>query len=288
MVKIVLGVDIGGSHITSELVDLEKKEGIKSSWYRNKINTNGSVEEIIDAWADNIEKSIGSSAIKPQRISIAMPGPMDYKTGICKIKDQNKYENLYGQNVKVLLAQRLGYEEGVLHFINDAASFLQGELFSGSISEFDEAIGLTLGTGLGTSHTVKGAAQDSNLWKTPFLKGIAEDYISTRWFISRFAELSGIKVEDVKDLVENHHLSPSFQLVFDEFSKNLASFLYLFIKKKRPLAAVIGGNIAKAEHYFLDNTRKYLTEIMGYSFPVRTSLLGEEAAILGAGASFYN
>jgi len=52
-----------------------------------------------------------------------------------------------------------------------------------------------------------------------------------------------------------------------------------------PLAAVIGGNIANAEHYFLNDTRKFLAEMMGYSFPIRCSALGEKAALLGAGSS---
>lgn len=284
--NVILGVDIGGSHITSELVDLEKKSAIESSYHRNKLNTDGSVSDIIEAWASAIETSLHNSEIKSSQICIAMPGPMDYELGICKIKDQNKYGALYEKNVKLLLAERLGYPTAAIQFKNDAACFLQGELFSGSISEFDEAIGLTLGTGLGTAHTVNGEARDSNLWKAPFLKGIAEDYISTRWFVKRFEELSGIVIRDVKDLVDNHHASPYFEKVFDEFSYNLALFLKIFIKRKRPLAAVIGGNIALAEAYFLDRTRKYLKDFMGYSFPIRKSVLGEEAAILGAGASF--
>ncbi|WP_316785061.1 ROK family protein [Pedobacter frigiditerrae] len=286
--KTILGVDIGGSHITSQLVDIAKKEGLSSTWQRNHLNTNAKTDEIIDIWANTIESSMASSPFKPQYISLAMPGPMDYKNGISHIKGMNKYDDLYGKDIKELLANRLGFEKSNIHFMNDAASFLQGELFNGSVSEFDNAIGLTLGTGLGTAHTVKGKAQDSNLWKTPLLSGIAEDYISTKWFVSRFKELSGVAIKDVKDLVDNHHHSPHFQTLFEEFSRNLSSFLYFFITKKRPLAVVIGGNIIKAEQYFLDKTRKYLAEAMGYSIPVRPSLLGEQAMILGAVARFCN
>jgi len=286
MKKFVLGVDIGGSHITAQLIDLEKKEAIAESWSRGRLDPNASAEEIINSWAEIIEQSIEKSAIVPEKISIAMPGPMDYKRGICKIKDQEKYLSLYQKNIKELLANRLGYKTSNINFMNDAACFLKGELFTGSISEFDDAIGLTLGTGLGTSHTLNGSAYDSNLWKMPFLKGIAEDYISTRWFVKRFKELSGITIKDVKDLVDNYTENPFFKEVFAEFSYNLAVFIHKFIRKKMPLAAVIGGNIANAEAYFMAETRKHLTTMMGYSFPVRKSQLGEKAAMLGAGASF--
>jgi glucokinase len=119
----------------------------------------------------------------------------------------------------------------------------------------------------------------------PFLKGIAEDYISTRWFVTRFEELAGVKINDVKDLVENYRDSPYFRSIFTEFSINLAKFIYKFVRKKMPLAAVIGGNIVQAEAYFLDDTRKYLAQMMGYSFPIKRSTLGETAALIGAGSS---
>lgn len=286
MENIVLGADIGGSHITAALIDLTEKNEIGKSWSRTRLNSSGSATEIIDAWAAAIEKSIDSHPVKPSMISIAMPGPMDYKNGVCRIKGQDKYSALYNINIKEMLATRLGVAPAVVNFKNDAACFLKGELFTGSLRGIDDAIGLTLGTGLGTSHTKNGEAFDSDLWKMPFLKGIAEDYISTRWFIKRFKELADIEIKDVKDLVENHKDSPHFTTIFHEFSTNLAKFIYKFIRKKMPHAAVIGGNIANAEQYFLSDTRRILAEMMGYSFPIRRSALGEKAALFGAGSSF--
>jgi len=286
MENIVLGADIGGSHITAALIDLEGKNEIGESWSRARLDSRGSAEDIIDAWAETIEKSMESYPVKPSKISIAMPGPMDYKNGICRIKDQDKYTALYNINIKEMLAARLGISPASVNFKNDAACFLTGEIFTGSLKGIDNAIGLTLGTGLGTSHIKNGEAFDSDLWKMPFLQGIAEDYISTRWFVKRFKELAGIELKDVKDLVENYQDSPYFKAIFLEFSLNLAKFIHKFIRKKMPHAAVIGGNIANAEDYFLNDTRKFLAEMMGYSFPIRRSTLGEKAALLGAGSSF--
>ncbi|MES2418420.1 MAG: ROK family protein [Bacteroidota bacterium] len=286
MNRIVLGVDIGGSHITAALIDLVQKIEIKESWSRNRIDANASASEIINAWANTIENSMGLRAMLPSKINIAMPGPMNYKKGICKIKSQDKYNALYNLNIKAKLAERLDFDSKKINFINDAACFLKGEVFNGSLSGIDDAIGLTLGTGLGTSYYAKGKATDANLWKMPFMKGIAEDYISTRWFVKRFAELSGIVIKDVKELVEHHPGNPHFKQVFKEFSENLAGFLYKFIRKGMPLAAVIGGNIANAEAYFLHETREYLAEMMGYSFPVKRSGLGESATLMGAGSSY--
>jgi glucokinase len=285
MKKIVLGVDIGGSHITAALIDLDTRNEIDKTKYRARLDANASAEEIIEAWALTIEKSINSYPTLPAGISIAMPGPMDYKNGVCRIKDQDKYGALYEVNIKEKLAQRLGFSPANISFRNDAVCFLQGEVFSGSLKGLDKTIGLTLGTGLGTAHTTNGEAFDSDLWKMPFKKGIAEDYISTRWFVNRFEELAEVRIKDVKDLVENYRDSPYFRSIFTEFSMNLAKFIYKFVRKKMPLAAVIGGNIVQAEAYFLDDTRKYLAQMMGYSFPIKRSTLGEKAALIGAGSS---
>lgn len=286
MNKIVLGVDIGGSHITATLIDLVQKIEIIESWSRARIDSTGSADEIINAWAYTIENSMGYRAIQPDKINIAMPGPMNYKMGICKIKDQDKYKALFNLNIKAKLAERLAFNPKKINFINDAACFIKGEVFNGSLSGVDDAIGLTLGTGLGTSYYTKGKAFDAKLWKMPFLKGIAEDYISTRWFVKRFAELSGITIKDVKELVEQHADSPHFKQIFKEFSENLASFLYKFIRRGMPLAVVIGGNISNAESCFLHDTREKLAKMMGYSFPVKRSILGERATLMGAGSSF--
>jgi glucokinase len=282
MKKIVLGADIGGSHITAALIDLGEKSEIKDTWSRNRIQSEGNAEDIINAWAETLEHSSRGYDLKSMAINIAMPGPMDYKNGICKIKDQGKYRTLYNLNIKQLLANRLDVPPSAIHFMNDAACFLKGEAFSGSLEGYDHAIGLTLGTGLGTSYMLEGKVKDSGLWNMPFLKGIAEDYISTRWFIKRFAELSGTAIKDVKDLVDNHVGTAHFETIFAEFSLNLANFIHKFIRKDMPLAVVIGGNIVNAEPYFVQDTRKHLAEIMGYSFPVKRSLLGEKAALLGA------
>lgn len=286
MENLVMGIDIGGSHITAMLIDLNLKAEIPGTWSRSKLNSNAGADEIIEAWAHTITKSLRSYHLRPSKISIAMPGPMNYEKGICKIKNQNKYNALFDLNIKELLSSKLGYDSGQISFINDAACFLRGELYVGSLTSYDEAIGMTLGTGLGTSHTLDGKVYDSNLWKMPFKQGIAEDYISTRWFITRFKELSGVEALDVRDIIANHQSSLYFKQLFNEFSANLAHFIYKFVRKKMPLAAVIGGNIAKAEEYFLEDTRRILLEKMGYSFPVKISSLGEKAALIGAGA-FY-
>jgi len=281
---ISVGVDIGGSHITASAIDLSTKRLISGSWMRRPVDSLAEADEILDTWAEVIRGCMESARSKYATIGIAMPGPMDYKNGVCLISDQQKYNALYGMNIGNLLANRLDVDARRINFRNDAACYLQGELFSGSLCGYKRAIGLTLGSGLGTSHTFEGAVVDSELWNMPFLGGIAEDYLSSRWFIERFREICGHKILNVKDLVEGYHGTPPFLSLFSEFSINLALFIFKFINKTVPQAVVIGGNIANADVYFMELTRKYLTEMLGYSIPIRKSALGETAAMIGAAA----
>ena len=285
--RIVMGIDIGGSHITAALIDLDQKKIIEGTWARDRVNGQASTEEVIDSWTETIVKVAGAYSGKFDSFHFAMPGPFAYKKGVSLIKNQDKYRSLYGKNIKDMLAAKLNVDISSINFMNDAACFLQGEVFSGSMNGYDHAIGLTLGTGLGTAHYINGQAKDADFWKMPFMKGIAEDYLSTRWFIKRYFELSGVVIKDVRELVELHSAAPEFKEIFAEFSHNLAGFLYKFIRKKMPLASVIGGNIANAEQYFLDDTRRNLAELMGYSFPVRKSLLNEKATLLGAASATF-
>ncbi|SOD12507.1 ROK family protein [Pedobacter xixiisoli] len=285
MGELVLSADIGGSHITTVMMDVENRIEVPDTWFRTRLDSTASAQEIIGNWSNAINTSIALKNITPSKICLAMPGPMDYKKGISLIQSQDKYRELYNLNLKDKLGERLNFNPKNIHFSNDAACFLKGELFCGSLSGFSEAIGLTLGTGLGTSHIEKGIAHDSNLWKMPFLDGIAEDYISTRWFTKRFEELTGKSVKDVKEIIDEHKNSDHFKTLFSEFSSNLAKFIYRFAQSKKPLAAVIGGNIANAEAYFLADTRKHLFEMMGYSLPVKKSILGEKSILWGAATS---
>ncbi|WP_160718135.1 ROK family protein [Chitinophaga solisilvae] len=276
-----LGIDIGGSHITAAVVNLETRTIDTGSWKRTRVNSQGTPGEIIDAWAEVIEDAFRTAPVATWHIGIGMPGPFDYTEGISLMKDQHKYDALYNLNVKQLLAARLSLTPDHIRFINDAGCFLQGEVFSGAARNYKHVIGLTLGTGLGSAVYHGTLAEDANRWCAPFLDGIAEDYLSTRWFIKRFHELTGITVKDVKALTELTTSGAHVQQVFDEFARHLSAFLLTFIKDESPEAIVIGGNIANAAERFFPAVTREL-ENNNIHIPLLQAALSEQAAILGA------
>lgn len=277
--SVVAGVDIGGSHITAALVDLNRRLILNHTWRRMHINSQGAAQNILDTWQKVIEESFGAHNMKPTTIGIAMPGPFDYEQGISLMKNQNKYDALYNLNIKDILAQRLQIESSEIKFTNDAACFLQGEVFGGLAKDSNKVLGLTLGTGLGSAIALNDKAVDADLWCSPFKNGIAEDLLSTRWFVQRYHELTGRFIKDVKQLVE---LEDAFTIkIFNEFGSNLAEFIAPIVRSEQIEFVVLGGNISNAYQFFERKLQAKLNQ-EGLNIQVGKTMLGENATLIGA------
>ncbi len=283
---IVLGADIGGSHITAKLVDLTEGCALKTTETREHVNAKGTASEIISTWSSVIQKTIEKGDVAIQKIGIAMPGPFDYENGIAWMQDQEKYDSLYGLNVKELLSDKLNLSPDDIRFVNDAEGFLKGEVFNGAAKNTSRSIGITLGTGFGSAKCIDGMTTDADLWRSPFLNGIAEDYLSTRWFVSRYTELSGKTISGVKELSATE--DPLAQKVFSEFGKNLGLFLSGGdVLKNEPEIVLLGGNISNAFPRFINDLNDYMKHL-GKVLPIQKAALGEESALIGAASCWKN
>lgn len=284
--SIVLGVDIGGSHITSALVNLKTKKLVTGSRHRVYVNTKDAADRIITKWTGIIRHSFNACTVPQRWIGFAMPGPFDYETGIALMKGQDKFDAFYGLNVKNLLARSLKIEADHIRFMNDAECFLRGESFCGAASNCASAMGITLGTGLGSSILEKGGCYDADLWCSPFKGGIAEEYLSTRWFTKQYHDLTGKDIKGVKALVDLSSSDPSIQHLFDEFGKNLALFLNEYIDKNTPEVVIIGGNISKAYNLFEKSLHQNIAT-QHHTAIIKKALLGEKAQLMGAASCWY-
>lgn len=278
--KMVLGADIGGSHITTALVNLDSRQIDTCSLVRKPINCQGSVTEIINGWGSAIELCIGAYSDK-LKIGMAMPGPFNYDSGVSWIKGFHKYDALFGLNVKELLADRLGILPSDILLKNDAGCFLQGELFSGVAQGYDHVYGFTLGTGFGSAIGINGIAEDAGLWASPFGNGMAEDYFSTKWFIKRYGQLADMYFSDVESIAKLVGRDAAANKVFEEFSENIGTYFANLVGEHKPEMIVLGGNIVHASKLFFPALLKKIA--VTYSSTVlKKSALGEEAALIGA------
>lgn len=281
----ILTADIGGSHITAGICDLKNHIILNQSVTRVDVYSKAEANVILTSWGNAFKQVLEKNEGLPiSGLSIAMPGPFDYQKGISYIKGLNKYEALYGMDIRQYLADLLKLDPSLVRFRNDAESTIAGEVLTGAGKGLSHhrIMGITLGTGFGSAYSENKITRDINLGSEPYKATIADDYLSTRWFLKRYHELTGIALTGgVKELSELAPKSLVAQDVFKEFAINMSDFLSGHVEQLHPEVLIICGNIAKASKFFMP----YLTKQLN-SVEIKLALLDENAPLIGAAAMF--
>ena len=288
----IIGLDIGGSHVSGAVIDMHRKELLADTYKNVFVNTKASSEDILNTWAALINIILSKINERDlQGISIAVPGPFDYEKGVFLIKGLDKYDGCYGIQVMKSLKNRLHLSNNDIPVIfnNDAHCFATGEAICGVAKNYLKIIALTLGTGFGaafySSDTIitegEGVSKNGELYNEPFKEGMAEDYISARWFLKAYLQQTGEELPGVKELYDRADKDAIAKNLFAEFGKNLAEVLLPFILSFKAECVVLGGNISKAKKYFLPSLQRQF-EKNNLKIEVLFSSLGEKAAIMGS------
>lgn len=291
MKKYAIGADIGGSHISSVLVDMETGRMIPESLAEQKVNNQASADEILNDWAIALCKTMNSATIDElSGIGFAMPGPFDYKTGVALMKNVAKYDSLYGINVGNELKKLLQLPaEMPFRYLNDALSFAVGECWTGKATGYNNVVAITLGTGFGSAFLTNGVPviegdrvpKMGYVYHIPYENGIADDYFSTRWFIKEYFLRSGIQVSGVKEIADRVNQDPIARQIFEHFGTAIGNFLAPLLSKFGAECLVIGGNISGAYPLFGPS---FETALANQNVNVKTviSELMESAAMAGS------
>lgn len=287
-----LGIDIGGSHLSGAAINSETGLLVDGSYQKIQIDSKGSCEEFLTCFESLVEKILNSTnevnVDTLAGIGIAMPGPFDYKNGISHINGVQKFDSIFGLNVKREIEKMVNNVP--VYFINDASSFATGEYASGAAVNSTKSIVLTLGTGFGSTFLIDGIMQDDvkygvpdggYLYHIPFKEGIADDYFSTRWFVNKWNNLDKESVTSVEAISKFAAEGDSDALdLFDEFADNFIEFMTPWVQSFKPDAIVLGGGIAKAAPYFMDKLQAKLNA--NNTINIKICQLWDMAAIFGA------
>ena len=287
-----MGIDVGGSHITLDLVDDTSFEMLPGSTIRKDLDTNAAPSAVLEVFESAIAECAAVAGEESVLgVGLAIPGPFDYAQGICKITPaQQKYEQMFGVDFRTTLSSVLSRSKPVI-FNNDAACFAMGEYFRGGAKGFDKAIIVTLGTGFGASFLDKGRPQTSGegvtdggeLWDVPWKEGIADDYFTTRGVVNEWKARTGEELGGAKDIADLAKAGDERAIgVFNDFGTDLAEFIAPWLKGFKAEAFVIGGNIALSWDLFVPALEKGLAERLSDPVAVKPCILGEQAPIFGA------
>jgi len=283
--RCVLVYDIGGSHVSAAVCaesDLALSPVAKAAKPQS-INT---FLEALSQLASQVTAGMQcvSGAV------LAMPGPFDYAQGVSWMRHKMPY--LYGVNVRHALAGRLGWKDEQVQFLNDAAAFLLGETGAGAARGVSRAVGITLGTGIGSAFAVDGrlvtdgagVPHGGEIWNLPFEDGIVEDLISTRSIQQGYKDRTGHQRE-VAEIAAGAAQDPAAVQVFQEFGRDLGRVLRTLLHEFAPEVVVLGGGISHAAPLFLPAAH---CELQGLPLQLHISILGDRAPLVGGGVSWFS
>ncbi|MCM4150840.1 ROK family protein [Arenibacter sp. N53] len=292
--RIAIGVDVGGSHITSAAVNINKLTIVEGSTFSVKVDNKATKDAILENWSSAINKTLDSISLNSNvDIACAMPGPFHYKTGLALFVGNNqKYESLYNVSIPDELGKYIKGTNLDFRFINDATAFGVGVASMGKAKNYSKVVAITLGTGFGSAFIKDGEPQVIShdvpkggfMWDKPYKDGLGDDYFSTRWCIKRYKDITGVETTGVKQIANANN--DNSRKVFVEFGSNMAEFMLPFLKNYQPDLIILGGNVSKASELFLPAFKNKIKDAgMRVDFEISDVL--EEAAIIGS-AKLYN
>ncbi|MFC3745088.1 ROK family protein [Paenibacillus sp. GCM10012306] len=280
-----IAIDAGGTYLKAGVL----KNGIllpELSLSRPS-HSQGTPDQIVGGLADLILEL--SAAYRAQLdsediqagfvIGLAFPGPFEYEPGISRIRGLNKYDSIYGLNLKVLLRDELIRRAE----INPAVTWLSelavapirlgndAVLFSLGVSRLfpeDKMLCLTLGTGLGSTFIEKrkvvigrsGVPATGMLYEEKFDGEVIDDVFGSRGILSLADRLHArSNADNVHDLALAAQAGdPSAIQVWRVYGQRLGLMLRPYVAAFRPDKLVLGGQIAKSHKLFEDSLQSAL------------------------------
>jgi glucokinase len=266
-------LDIGGTSIKAGVVGRDGAVAAASSFIR-PVDSGGTAEHILGAFSASAQTCIDfarAHGVAIAGIGISICGPFDYQNGISLIRALDKYEAIYGVNVKEHMRRTLGLTAAFpVLFDVDAWAFGRGEVWYGAGRGYDRVIVFTMGTGVGSAFAVKrqivsegpGVPWYGWISGQHHREGILNDYISRTFMVRRYREVTGIEI-DVKEMAERAASGDlAARDVFTEVGAELGGFLRLHhVEEFGAECLIFGGQISKSFDLFAGPIRESLAAI---------------------------
>jgi glucokinase len=280
--RTVIGIDLGATKIKVGKVVGNKIIQASS----NLIPESGQYDA--DSVVEVLKKTISDVFTKEvEGIGIGIPSVVDRKHGI--IYDVQNIPSWKEVHLKEILEKHFK----VPVFIdNDANCFAIGEKLYGKGKEYDNFVGITLGTGIGTGIINRGTLlSDANCGSgefgmIPYLDGIVEDYSSGQFFKHKINVNGGSLFNKAKN-------DDEFALnAYSQFGTHLGNALKIILYAVDPGHIIFGGSIAAAREFYEEAMWE---ELKNYAYPtslktltIEYSTLGGDSPVLGAAAVYLD
>jgi glucokinase len=288
---LVGALEIGGTHVTSALVDVRAGLLLPGTVRRSPIDPHALADELLSDFAAAVADAHAAPDVP---WAVAIPGPFDYRRGIGLYADVGKFDALLGVNLSAGLHAALPHLNGEITFVNDADAFAIGEWRQGVMAAAARCVGITLGSGVGSSFLDDGVPVTTGPTVPP--NGRAhqlkigptdlEDVVSRRAILARYlaGPDGGAPGLDVREVFERSRGGDAWatQVLQDAF-RALGSALAPWFTRFGATVVAFGGAMIGSWDLILPPLRSGLTDA---GAPTDIELLPsadtERSALVGA------
>lgn len=289
-VNTVAVLEVGGSHVTSALVDPRVPHVLPGTVKRHGIDPGAPADTLVAAFATAMAEA-GAPAECPW--VVAMPGPFDYRLGTAWFTDVGKFDSLYGLDLGLRLRSAQPHARTTLTFINDADAFAIGEWRQGAGAGADRCVGITLGSGVGSSFLDHGVPvltgpivpPEGRIHRLRIGHLGLEDVVSRRAILAGYrsaGDLSETSDLDARDVFERCRRGDvrAARVLYDAFEA-LGAALTPWLARFQATVLVVGGSMSGSWDVLRPALERGLTPeihpelaLLRSADPVRSALVG--------------
>ena len=274
----ILGIDIGGTNIAIGKLknNLLIEKVLKPTPYDKGL------KESIAIFIEMIAPFICS---KTKGIGIGVPSVVDTSKGIVyNVANIPSWEEVH---LKDILEEKFNIP---VKLNNDANCFVSGLKSFGEAKDYDNIIGLTLGTGVGAGVIINGELYEGintsagEIGEMPYLDSIFEHYCASMFFSNN--NITGKEAFKLAQQGDKNALK-----LWEEFGFHLGKLVRTVLLAYDPEIIVFGGSITDAYSFFEEGMLRSLDD---FPFPKSLEQLiiklskNPDIAILGAAALVNN
>ncbi len=314
--KIVAGVDIGGTYTKVGLIDKQGNSHANCS-FSTKDYPN--IDDYLDTLKNEIFKLVENLPEKAELIGIGIGAP----NASSRNGSIENAPNLAWKGSVPIVSKLQAQVNLPIKIMNDASAAALGEMLFGSAKGMTDFIAITLGTGLGGGIVANGQLIDGfdgfagELGHIDIMKGDGRiTGLNVKGGLEAYASATGLK-RTVMHMLAKHmddselrsiayndlHGSTITQLAekgdpiaiksFKYTGKILGAALANFVAFSQPQAIFLMGGLVKSGHWILSPTKKYLEKNLLQVYKGKVQLLesgltDKNPAIMGGAALIWN
>lgn len=268
-----LGIDLGGTNIRLGLVSKDNIEKLITKKISSKESENVILEEIISSINEIFNPNV-------EGIGIGVPSIVNINEGI--VYEVHNIPSWREVHLKKILESQFHVP---VYINNDVNCFVLGEKYYGKGKNYQNIVGLALGTGLGGGIIANGKLYSGNnggAGEFGLMKYKDQNY---EYYCSGqfFREVYNINGEDVFEQAKQN--IPEAISILEQFGEHIGNLINSIMYALNPEIFIFGGSVSSAFDFF---KASMLNQIDKYEFKTQLNDVKfekselEHAAVLGA------